>query len=98
VRPERVRLEDHADVPLVRRDVEAARRVEDGALAEGDRAGVGRLEAGETAERRRLAAAAGAEEDKELARFDLELEVVDCDRRRLAGEAFREARDAYAGQ
>jgi hypothetical protein len=74
------------------------RGVVDSAVAERDRAGVGRLEAGETAKRRRLAAPAGAEEDQELAGFDLKVEVVDRDRRRLAGEALREARDAYAGQ
>jgi len=75
-----------------------ARDVEDVALAERDRAGVGCLEAGETAKGRGLAAAAGAEQDEKLPGLDLEVEVVDRDRRRLAGEALREARDAYAGQ
>jgi hypothetical protein len=98
VRPERIRLEDHPDVPLVGRDVDVPRGVEDRTVAERDRTGVGGLEAGKAAERRRLAAAARPEEDEELAGLDLEIEVVDRDRRRLAGEPLGEALDAYAGQ
>ena len=46
-------------------------------LAERDPPCVGRLEAGDAAQRRRLAAAARAEQDEELALLDLEVEVVD---------------------
>ena len=42
-----------------------------------DRAGVWRLEAGDQAQQRRLAAAGGAEERDELAALDAELRVVD---------------------
>ncbi len=95
VRPERVGLEDHPDVALVRRHVDARGGVEHGAVAERDRPGVGRLEACDAAQRRRLAAAARPEEDEELALLDLEVEVVDRGRRRLAAEALRQALDAY---
>jgi hypothetical protein len=98
VRPERVRLEDHADVALVRRKVDAARGVVDRLLAERDRPCVGGLEAREATQGRRLPAPARAEEDEELARFDLEIEVVDRDRRRLADEALGQALDPYARQ
>jgi hypothetical protein len=96
--PERVGLEHHSDRALVRRDIDAARRVEDRAVAERDRSIVGSLEPGDAAQRRRLAAAARAEEDEELALLDLEIEVVDRDRRRLAGEPLGETLDPYARQ
>ena len=71
--------------------------VEDVAVAEGDPALVGRLEPGEAAQRRRLAAAARAEQDEELALLDLEVEVVHRGRRRLAGEPLGEPLDAQVG-
>src|SRR5581483_8630180 len=98
MRPQCVRLEDHADVPLVRRDVDVASGVEGDAVSERDRSRVGGLEPGEAPEDRRLATAARTEEDQELSGLDLEIEVVDRDRRRLAGEALQQALDAYLGQ
>ena len=62
VREERVALEDRVDAPLVRR---RARHVD---AVEQDRAGVGPLEPGDQAQRRRLAAARRAEHREELAR------------------------------
>ena len=47
------------------------------------------LEAGDHAEERRLAAAGGADEHEELARLDLERDVVDGDD--VAGERLRHA-------
>ena len=74
VRVERVVLEDHRDVAVLRRDVG------DVALADVDRSGVDLLEAGEHAERGRLARARWADEDHELAVRDVEVERVDCGR------------------
>ena len=71
VRIERVVLEDHRDVALLRRhlgDVDAADR---------DVAVRDVLEAGDHAQQRRLAAAGRADEDAELALGDLERELVD---------------------
>jgi len=72
--------------------------VEGDAVSERDRSRVGGLEPGEAPEDRRLATAARTEEDQELSGLDLEIEVVDRDRRRLAGEALQQALDAYLGQ
>ncbi len=93
VRIERVVLEDHRDVALLRR------QVGDVAVADEDRAGVDLLEPGEHAQRRRLARARRADEDEELAVLDLEVERVDrrarpC-RRRSASPA-RSARPPSA--
>src|SRR5215208_2001336 len=95
VRPERIRLEDHPDVPFVGRDVDPARSVEDGAVAEGDLALFRRLETGDATQRRRLAASTRPEQDEELTLVDLEIEVVDSGRRRLPAESLREASNAY---
>jgi len=79
VRPQRVRLEDHAHVPLVRRHVDARSAVEDGLLAEPERSTVGRLEARDATECRGLAASARPEEDEELAVVDHEVKPLDHD-------------------
>jgi hypothetical protein len=97
VRPQRVRLEDHSDVPFVRRDVRAPRGVEDRAVAERDRALFGRLEAGDAAKRGGLAAPARPQQDEEFAGLDLEVEAVDRDRRCLAAEPLGQATNAYVG-
>ncbi len=60
VREERVVLEHHADAALLGRH--ANRGAGDDAAAEGDRAALHRLEAGEAAQHRGLAAAGGAEQ------------------------------------
>ena len=73
VREERVGLEHHVDVPLGRR------HVRDVAAAQQDAAAARLLEARDHAQRRRLAAARGAEHREELALVDLEGDVVDGD-------------------
>ena len=70
VRVERVVLEDHRDVARLRRQV-----VHD-LVADAHRAGGDVLEAGDHAERARLAAAGRADEDDELAVGDLQVELV----------------------
>jgi hypothetical protein len=78
VRIERVALEHHRHVALARLlggDVGAVHR---------HRAGAHRLQAGEDAQRRRLARARGAEQDEELARPDLEVDAVQHRRRAVA--------------
>ena len=71
VRVERVVLEDHRDVALLRR------QVVDDAAADRDRAVGDLLEPRDHAQRGRLAAARRADEDEELAVADVEREVVD---------------------
>src|SRR6266542_5301063 len=85
VREQRVRLEDGIDVALVRR------LARDRLLAEVDRA-LGRfLETADHAQRRRLAAARGAEQGEEAAAIDLERELLDGDH---VVEALRHAVEA----
>ena len=69
VRVERVVLEDHRDVALLRRELV------DDAVADPDRPARHRLEAGEKPEQRRLAAARRADEDHQLAVLDVEIDV-----------------------
>ena len=71
MRVERVVLEDHRDVTVLRREV-----VHDLASDAND-AVADRLEPGHHAERARLTAARRADEDDELAVADLEVEVAD---------------------
>ena len=71
VRVERVVLEDHRDVAVLRREV-----VHDLA-ADANDAVADRLEPGHHPERARLPAARGPDEDDELAVADLEVEVAD---------------------
>ena len=61
--------------------------VEHRVLADRDAALLGRLEPGDAAERGRLAAAARAEQDEELAGLDDQVEIVDRHRRRLAARS-----------
>ena len=70
IRVERVVLEDHRDVAVLRRDVG------DVAVADEDLAGVDLLEPGEHAQRRRLARAGRADEHHELAVRDMQVERV----------------------
>jgi len=70
VRVERVGLEDHGDVAVLRRHV-VDDPVADPDLSLGDR-----LQAGEHAQRCRLAAAGGADQDHELLVLDLHVEVL----------------------
>ena len=74
VRVERVVLEDHRDVALLRR------QVVDDFLADPDLAVGDLLEPREHAQRRRLAAARRADDDHELAVLDHEVELVDGQR------------------
>ena len=70
VRVERVVLEDHRDVAILRGEV-----VHD-ALADRDRPVADLLEAGDHAQRGRLAAARRSDEDEELAVLDVERQVL----------------------
>ena len=84
VRPERVALEDHARVSLVRgnaRDVLAA--YEDSAL-------IRFVEARDVAQKRRLAASRRPEQEEELAGLDLKIDMIERGRR---AEALREVLD-----
>src|ERR1019366_8508405 len=83
MRPDRVRLEHHADRPLVHRHEAPGGRVGPRAPADADRAAVGVLEAGHTAQRGRLAAAAWAEQRIALALRHCEPHVVDSVHRAL---------------
>ena len=75
VRVERVVLEDHRDVALARRGEGHVGAVDEHA------AGVGDLEAGDDAQRRRLAGAGRAEEGEELAGRDAEVDALQRARR-----------------
>ena len=81
VREQRVVLEHHADLALVRR--QARQRL----ALEQDLAGGRRLEAGEHHQRRRLARARGPEQRQELAALDVEMEIVDDARDAVVGLA-----------
>ncbi len=74
VRPYGVVLKDHAHAPPLRRH--AARRRGQHLAADRDRAGVGREETGEEAERRRLATAGGAEKRDELLLLDGDIDAA----------------------
>ena len=78
VRPERVGLEHHRDVALLRGEVR------DIAAGEPDGAGRGLLEAGDGAQERGLAAAGRAEDRDELARRDGEVDAMQHRRRAVA--------------
>ena len=80
VRVERVVLEHHGDVPLFRR------HVVDDALADADLAARDVLEAGDHAQKGRLAAARRADQDHELPVDDVDRDAVD-DLRRAEGLA-----------
>jgi hypothetical protein len=71
VRVERVALEDHRHVSILRR------QVVDDAVADPDLAVADLLQAGQHPQRRRLPAAGRPDEHHELAVGDLEVEVVD---------------------
>jgi hypothetical protein len=71
LRVQRVVLEDHGDVAVPGPDVA------DVAIADVYRAGVERFEAGQHAQRRRLARPRRAHEDEQLAVSDLEAQAVD---------------------
>ena len=68
VRVERVVLEHHGDVALARRGEGHVDAVDEHPAVVGD------LEAGDDAQRRRLAGARGAEQREELARRDAEVD------------------------
>ena len=72
VRPDRVRLEDHAEVPEVRREEHPPRHRGHHAAAQRDLARVGALEPGDQAQRGRLAAAARSEQGEDFAPPDFE--------------------------
>ncbi len=62
-----------------------------------DAAGVGRLEAGQQAQQRGLAAARAAQQGEQLAAFDVEIDAVDGgDRAEALGDALRCGRSGVA--
>ena len=91
VREERVVLEDHPDPPALGGDRAAGPL--DLLAADLDRARVGALEAGDQPQRRRLAAAAGAEQGADRPLGDVEVEAVDGDD---VAERFAQAAQAQA--
>ena len=93
MRPDGIGLEHHADVALVRRHRHALRRIEHDAAADLDVPRIGGLEAGDAPQRRRLAAARGAEQADELAVGGNEAHVVDDE---LVAEALAEPIDLDA--
>jgi hypothetical protein len=76
VRPDRIGLEHHADVALVRRAVHALAGVEEHVVADRDAARGGRLEPGDAAHRAGLAAAGLPEQHHRLALADVEVEIA----------------------
>src|SRR6185312_12007654 len=75
VRPQRVRLEHHADMAVLGRDVDVG--AADDQIADPDRAALRSLEPGDQAQQRALAAAGRTEHREELALVDRERNVVD---------------------
>ena len=88
VREERVVLEDHPDPPPLRRH--ERRRARQLGPADGDRAGVGALEAGDQPQQRGLAAAGRPQHRDQLAARDLEVDAGD---RAHAAEGLDDASD-----
>ncbi len=78
MRKQRIALEHHIDRPPVGRDAD------DVLAGEQNAASVGRLETREHAQQRRLAATGRSEQGKKLAFVDVETEIRDCDRIRIA--------------
>ena len=79
VRPDRVRLEHDAALPLLRRHERLGRAVEHDAVADRDAAGVGAVQAGDRPQRRRLPAPARAEQRQQLAGVRLQRDRVERD-------------------
>ncbi len=95
VRPDRVGLEHHANRAVVHLDEDAARRVGHDAPADRDGPGVGVFEAGDAAQRRGLAAAAGTEQGIALAVGDIEADAIDdVDRALRAAKGLRQPLDS----
>ncbi len=76
VRPDRVRLEHHAEAAAVRSDEHALCRRVDDALVHGDLAHARLLQPRDRAQRRGLAAAARSQQREELAFRDVEVHVL----------------------
>ena len=77
MRPDRVGLEHHADIAVVRFDRQLRRAVEHRLSVDLDPAFLRRFQAGDAAQRGGLAAAGGAEQGDQLAVGDLEADMVD---------------------
>ncbi len=88
--PDRIGLKHDAERTRFRRQIDPALAVEDGLSADRDAALVWRLQAGEAAQDRGLAASAGAEQRQRVALGDLERDAFD---RNEAAEALAEALD-----
>jgi len=79
MRPNRIGLEHHADVPFLWLDEDVADAVVDDVIADCDLSGGRYLQAGNATQRRRLSTSARTEERHRAARFDLKAHVVDSD-------------------
>jgi hypothetical protein len=77
VRPQRVRLEHHADVAVVGAHVDSAGRVVHDTIPDADPPLRALLEAGDKAQGRRLPAPAGAEQHEQLAIVDRDRQIFD---------------------
>ena len=95
VRPKRIGLEHHSNAALVRRKVNAMRCIEHRIAAECDPTGVGHLKPRQTTQRRGLAASTRAQQDQELALFNLKTQVVDRSRGGIAAVFFRQSFNGY---
>ena len=89
MRPDRVRLEHHAEIALVRRDEDFLLSREHQAAIDRNLAAHGTLEARNRAQRRRLAAARGAKQGEEFSSRNLEGHILrGFDRRTLLAWVF----------
>src|SRR3974390_888627 len=78
VRPNRVRLKNHADPPLFRQQMNSLRGGIDCLSADRNLAGFRFFQAGDGAQQSRLARSAGAEENEKLAFVHLQSDAVKC--------------------
>ena len=89
-------MEDHADIAVLGHQADPPVRGIDCATVDLDGAAVGTLQPSDAPQQRGLAAAAGAEENDELARMDLERDTIDGGHNALvrAAEELAQALDA----
>src|ERR1051325_6767641 len=76
--PDGIGLENHAELALLRGNPRRRIVGRNDAAADADRAAAGDFQAGDGAEQRRLARAARADDDEELAFRDLDVKIFDC--------------------
>jgi hypothetical protein len=76
VRPDRIRLEHHAEAALVRRHEHASAPGIDDRVGHGDLAADRTLQAGNRPQRRRLAAAAGPQQREEVSFGHIDVDIL----------------------